>query len=64
MEIKTGLTNCQILRDLLFPISNQKNIFFRNYKKFDETKLLTDLKNVNFCFTSVDPNENYLSLTN
>ena len=41
-----------------------KNIFFQNYKKFDETKFLADLKNTNFSFTSADPNENYLFLTN
>ena len=41
-----------------------KIIFFRNYKKFDETKLLSDLKNTNFSFTSADPYENYLFLTN
>ena len=41
-----------------------KIIFFRNYKKFDETKFLADLKNTNFSFTSADPNENYLFLTN
>ena len=41
-----------------------KIIFSRNYKKFDETKFLADLKNTNFSFTSADPNENYLFLTN
>ena len=41
-----------------------KNIFFQNYKKFDETKFLSDIKNTNFSFTSADPNENYLFLTN
>ena len=41
-----------------------KIIFFRNYKKFDETKFLSDLKNTNFSFTSADPNENYSFLTN
>ena len=38
----------------------QKNNFFQNYKKFDVTKFLSDLKNTNFSFTSADPNENYL----
>ena len=41
-----------------------KNIFFQNYKKFDETKFLADLKNTNFSFKAADPNENYLFLTN
>ena len=34
-----------------------KIIFFRNYKKFDETKFLADLKSTNFSFTPADPNE-------
>ena len=38
--------------------------FFRNYKKFDESNFLSDLKNTNFSFTSADPNGNYLFLTN
>ena len=41
-----------------------KNVFFRNYKNFDETKFLSDLKNTHFSFTSAGPNENYLFLTN
>ena len=41
-----------------------KIIFFLNYKKFDELKFFSDLKNTNFSFTSADPNENYLFLTN
>ena len=41
-----------------------KNEFFQNYKKFDETKFLSDLKNTNFSFTFADPNENYLFLPN
>ena len=38
-----------------------KIMFFRNYKKFDETRLLSELKNTNFSFTPADPNENYFS---
>ena len=41
-----------------------KTVVFLNYKKFDETKSLSELKNTNFSFTSADPNENYLFLTN
>ena len=41
-----------------------KIIFFLNYKKFDELKFFSDLKNTNFSFTSADPNENYLCLKN
>ena len=33
-----------------------KNIFFRNYKKFDKTKFLSGFKNTNLSFTSADPN--------
>ena len=39
-------------------------MFFQNFKKFDDTNFLSDLKNTNFSFTSSDPNENYLLLTN
>ena len=39
-------------------------MFFRNYKKFDETKFLSALENTNFSLTFADPNENYLFLTN
>ena len=41
-----------------------KIVFFQNYKKFHQTKFLSDLNNTNFSFKSVDPNENYLFLTN
>ena len=41
-----------------------KIIFFRNYKKFDETKFLSGSNNTNFSFTSPFPNENYLLLRN
>ena len=39
-----------------FP-SQTKKCIFRNYKKFDEGKFLSDFKNANFSFTSADPNE-------
>ena len=39
-------------------------MFFRNYKKFDETKFLSDLENTYFSITFANPNENYLFLTN
>ena len=41
-----------------------KNIFSRNYKKFDDTNFLSDLKNTSLSFKSADPNENNLFLTN
>ena len=65
---ETGLSNCHklistFMRSFVSRLK-PKIIFFRNYKKFDETKFLSDLKNTNFSFTSADPNENYLFLTN
>ena len=40
-----------------------KAIYYRNYKKFNEQKVLEDVKNTNFCFNSDDPNENYELIT-
>ena len=65
---ETGLSDCHnlistFMRSFVSRL-RPKIIFFRNYKKFDETKFLSDLKNKNFSFTSADPNENYLFLTN
>ena len=64
----TGLSDCHklittFMRSFVSRLK-PKIIFFRNYKKFDETKFLADLKNTIFSFTSADPNENYLFLTN
>ena len=41
-----------------------EKLFFQNYNKFNESKLLSDLKNPNFSFKYTDPNKNYLFLTN
>ena len=65
---ETGLSDCHklistFMRSFVSRLK-PKIILFRNYKKFDETKFLADLKNTNFSFTSADPNENYLFLTN
>ena len=65
---ETGLSDCHklittFMRSFVSRLK-PKIIFFRNYKKFEETKFLADLKNTNFSFTSADPNENYLFLTN
>ena len=38
-------------------------IYYRNYKKFNEQKLLEDVKNAKFCFNSDDPNDNYELIT-
>ena len=62
---ETGLSDCHNLISThmrsFFSRLKPKKIFFQNYKKFDETKFLSDLKNTNLFFTSADPNENYLS---
>ena len=65
---ETGLSDCHklissFMRSFVSRLK-PKIIFFRHYKKFDETKFLSDLKYTNFSFTSGDPNENYLLLTN
>ena len=65
---ETGLSNCHKLLSTFMrsfvSLLKPKNILFRNYKKVVEAKFLSDLKNTNFFFTSADPNENYLFLTN
>ena len=65
---ETGLSDCHKLTSTFMRsfVSHLKPkiIFFRNCKKFDETKFLSDLNNTNFSFTSADPNESYLFLTN
>ena len=51
---ETGLSNCHklILTFMRSCVSHLKPkiIFFRNYKKFDETKFLSGLNNTNFSF--------------
>ena len=65
---ETGLSDChKLITTFMRPFVSRlkpKIKFFRNYKKFDETKFLTDLKNTHFSFTTADPNENYIFLTN
>ena len=65
---ETGLRDCDKLISIFMrsfvSCLKPKIILFRNYKKSDETKFLSDLKNINFSFTSANPNENYLFLTN
>ena len=62
LRTETGLSDCHklvstFMRSFVTRLK-PKIIFFRNYKRFDETKFLADLKNTNFCFTSADSNEN------
>ena len=65
---ETGLSDCDKLISLFMrsfvSCLKPKIIFFRNCKKFDETKFLAELKNTHFSFTSTDLEENYLFLTN
>ena len=65
---ETGLSDChKLITTIMRPFVSRlkpKIIFFRNYKRFDETKFLADLKDTTFSFTSADTNENYLFLTN
>ena len=65
---ETGLSNCHKLLSTFMrsfvSLLKPKNILFQNYKKVVKAKFLSDLKNINFFFTSADPNENYLFLTN
>ena len=41
-----------------------KKIYYRNYKNFDRFSFLLDLKSTNFDSSSIDPDENYIFLTN
>ena len=65
---ETGLSDCHkstsTFTRFFVSLLKTRIIFFRNYKRFDEIKFLADLENTNFSFTSTDPNENYLFLTN
>ena len=41
-----------------------RNIYYRNYKNFDKSSFLLDLKSTNLDSPSIDPDENYIFLTN
>ena len=41
-----------------------RKIYYRNYKNFDKPSFLLDLKSINLDSSSVDPDENYIFLTN
>ena len=45
-------------------MKTQKNIHYRNFKRFDEQKFSADIKNADFSFETNDPNENYSALAN
>ena len=44
-------------------LKKPKAIYYRDYKKINEQKFLEDVKNINFCFNSDDPNEKYELIT-
>ena len=44
--------------------SKPKKIYYRNYKNFDKSIFLLDLKSTNLDSSSVDPDENYIFLAN
>ena len=44
--------------------SKLRKIYYRNYKNFDKSIFLLDLKSTNLDSSSVDPDENYIFLTN
>ena len=48
---------------LHFPRLRPKVITYRNYKKFNEEKILNDLKEMNVRIDEKGPNQNYQSLT-
>ena len=41
-----------------------RKIYYRNYKNFDKSSFLLDLKSTNLDSSSIDPDENYIFLTN
>ena len=41
-----------------------RKIYYRNYKNFDKSSFLLDLKSTNLDSPSIDPDENYIFLTN
>ena len=47
-----------------FEILKPRIVYYRNYKKFNETNCLNDVKNCDFSLKTDDPNENYNFLTN
>ena len=61
-SIETGLSDCHKLISSFMKsyISRlkPKTIFYRNYKNFDEEKLVNDVKAADFSFSNNDPNEN------
>ena len=41
-----------------------RKVYYRNYKNFDKPSFLLDLKSTNLDSSSIDPDENYIFLTN
>ena len=42
----------------------RRKVYYRNYKNFDKSSFLLDLKSTNLDSPSIDPDENYIFLTN
>ena len=66
--IETGLSNHhKLICTFLKSCDNRlkpKIVYYRNYKKCNETNFLSDVKNCDFSLKTDDPNKNYDFLTN
>ena len=66
-QTETGLCDFHKLISTFLPSHSSrlklKAIYYRDYKKINEQKFLEDVKNINFCFNSDDPNEKYELIT-
>ena len=65
--VETGLSNYHKMISTFFKAWSSKLksrvIFYRSYKKFNESKFLCSLKKANFDFLKSDPHQNYNLLT-
>ena len=65
--VETGLSDCHKMISTFFKASSSKLrtkvIYYRSYKKFNESDFLCSLKKANFDFLKDDPNQNYNLLT-
>ena len=60
---ETGLSDFHKLISTFFKTQitrlKPKIVFFRNYKRFEDSKFLEDLNSTDFSLNTDDPNENY-----
>ena len=65
--VETGLSDYHKMISTFFKASSSKLrtkvIYYRSYKKFNESDFLCSLKKANFDFLKNDPNQNYNLLT-